>query len=105
MNTRKKAAAILPFIPLALLAVGFAATAIYGAWANAKGMWTEGGEWLIFIFFFLPFFAAIAIALAVVALRLDRQWRRPFVTIVSVIDIVLAVPGLLVFLLHLLGSL
>ena len=105
MNTRKKAAAILPFIPLALLAVGFAATAIYGGWANANGKWTEGGEWLIFVFCFLPIVAAIAIVLAIVALRLDREWGRTFVMIVSIVDLVLAVPGLLVSLIFLINAL
>ena len=105
MNARKKAAAILPFIPLALLAAGFAAAFIYGKWANATGAWTEGGEWLIFIFFFLPVLAAASIVLAVVALRLNREEGRTFIKVVSVIDLVIAVPGLLVSLLYLISAL
>ncbi|MBO4384227.1 MAG: hypothetical protein J5854_02245 [Clostridia bacterium] len=102
MEPRKKAPIILSVIPLALLAAGVIATAAYGVWANARGMWTEGGEWLIFIFRVLPAVALIAVPLAVVALVLNKRGaKRPAVIVLSVIDLVFAVPVLLIGLLFL----
>lgn len=102
MEQRKKTPLILSVIPLALLAAGILATIAYGVWANARGMWTEGGEWLIFIFYGLPAIALIAVPLAIVALALNKRGgNRTSVKVLSVIDLVLAVPVLLIGLLFL----
>lgn len=102
MEPRNKTPLVLSVIPSALFAAGVIATAAYGVWANAKGMWTEGGEWLIFIFYGLPAIALIAVPLAIVALALNRRRANlSSVKVLSVIDLVFAVPVLLLSLLYL----
>lgn len=102
MKPHKKAPVILSVIPPALLAAGFISTVAYGAWANFRGMWTEGFEWLIFIFYCLPAVALIALPLAIAALALNKRGADlTSVKVLSVIDLVFAVPVLLLGLLFL----
>ena len=99
---KRKAPIILSLIPWALFLLGAALTFAYGAWANARGMWTEGGEWLIFIFYFLPVWAAVTAALAIAALIVNKRTDdRLIVKIVSAVDLVLGISVLLIALLFL----
>ena len=105
MNSRGKTAGILAVIPLALLLLGAIITFVYGLWANARGMWTEGVEWLIFIFCFLPIAALIAVPLAIIALRMNRRgYDLLVVKIFAAIDLAFAVPVLLMRLILLFSS-
>ena len=92
MKARRTVSIILSVIPIAIFALGAAAAAVYGAWANAHGIWTEGGEWLILFAVVLPLDGILAIPLSIIALCLNRWEGLLFVKILSIVNLVLGVP-------------
>ena len=88
MKTKRTLSVILSLLPIVLAVIGLFATIIWPL--NASD--TEGWSFVIYLMTVLPIIALIAIPLSVIALILSRKNGPVFARVLSIINLVWAVP-------------